>query len=288
MSPGTVALEAHFRSDSKLRAILLGDQAVARELIAVAVHRKGGDLLAWLKTHGVSLARSSLQRARQRLLAAVCKVQERADAVAAALRNPMTPEGIAALAAEFRQDSKLRAILAGDPKLACEMIAVASQGSWTGFAEWLKAHGVTMCNKTSSIARQRLLAAVEKIQRRNAILAGLRAEAKRCGTTLTGAALDRAVFAIADIIDAIAGDPKKNAPLLFNATSRLTGVRGVELRETESKARKTDRALKREEFKWRRETKICAGLKQIEKEMGRNAKVKDAIYAIRAAMEEAA
>ena len=285
LSPADVARVAGFRHDSKLRTILMGDEPAAGEMLAVTVHGSFGDLRAWLKAHGVTMDRGCLSIARERVRAAARELMERHGALAVAVELPVD---VRELAAGFRHDSKLRPILLGDKRVAYELVDVADYGSWKEFVAWLKAHDITMSPKASSMARLRLRAATDRIRHRNAVLAAMRAEAKRCGTTIAAAAMDRAAAIIADIIDAAAGDPKDGAKLVLAAAGRIVGIRGMELREAEARGKKSDRALKRKEFELRRETKVKAGLKQIENEMGRNTKVKAAINDISKAMEEGA
>jgi hypothetical protein len=73
--------------------------------------------------------------------------------------------------------------------------------------------------------------------------------------------------------------------LLDEAKQALVEIRNTELRDAERKDRL---ALKNRELDARAESKLDAGLKEIEKAAGKNAKVKAALASIRAAFQEAA
>ena len=226
--------------------------------------------------------RSIRAPACQRRRAVVGGALKRNRSQAATQPRPPNP---ALLAIRLRHDSTLDVFLANNATFARDVITVAVQGSWTLFAAWLEAHGVHMGNKAISPRRHRPPAADAQIQHRTAMVSELRGETKNRETSIVNAILDHAVTALASTVDAVAGASKNDAPLLLDTIGKLTGLRLMELHETEMRGRRSDRVLKRKEFKWRRESKVKTGLQQIEKETGRNEKVKAAIYAIRNAME---
>jgi hypothetical protein len=135
--------------------------------------------------------------------------------------------------------------------------------------------------------------ALDRVRSRSAFVNELLRIEKETGRTSSQDSLKQLGAAYADVADALAaaGTPE-SLQLLESAKASILEIRDREQREEERKLREKelkDRVvLKTRELDQRQQTKIEAGLKQIEREVGRNAKVKAALDSIRDAMKEAA
>ena len=150
------------------------------------------------------------------------------------------PADIVALAANFRSDSKLRALMQ-DQTISYEMLAVAANGSWTDFAAWLKARGVVMTKGNISDGRNRLRAVCDKLVKNRAAMAAAREEARRQGTTLTAVMLEQGAAGIADVMDAAQeDDPKACAKLLIAGTGTIAKAVAAEAKLESNKLKRED------------------------------------------------
>ena len=130
--------------------------------------------------------------------------------------------------------AKLAALVAGNAPLK------AIQSLFAG-------HGIELSQTGAARAHHRLAAAADRLLQKSAALKVLRENAAKQGITLTGAALEQAVLAVGDLLDASV-DPtsEEGQQLLLKGLTGLTGARAVEVRATQGNRAldQTDRRLK--------------------------------------------
>lgn len=196
-----------------------------------------------------------------------------------------SPGQILKLIVDLRDDSKIQQQLSDAQwdELAAQL---AGGMTYTRFQKWLKDAGIKISNSNVTTNRARLLEVVKRVEGKRTAVKALKERFAKSNTTISKDLQEVTLALVSDVLD-VAGDP--NSPqgrdVIFSAADKSNAAVAIEIREREREDRKK---LKERELNQRDLSKIEAGLKQIEKEVGENPKVKAGMDLIREGVKEKA
>jgi hypothetical protein len=152
---------------------------------------------------------------------------------------------LAMIVQDLRADSKLRSVLV-DGDLGGEFFHVLTTGTFTEIRAWLAEHKKAIAGGNLSKGRNRILAAIRRINTNRLAIEAAERDAERRGTSLATEAMKQQSAGLADIMDAAAEqDPLKAAKLINAGLGTITKVVSAEAKIEGNKIKREDIEISR-------------------------------------------